>query len=157
MSLTGPGTFYEDYIVGDLVRHSRGKTVTAFDAAALAQLVMNTSDGHFNDDAMRDTEWGSSLVFGGLTLAIKVGLAMQDTVENVIAELALDDVRLRAPVLHGDTLYAYSEVVTKSRSQGTYSGEVTFRHWGVNQRGETIVECERRVRVRDRDAASLDG
>lgn len=154
MTLTGPGTFFEDYVVGDLVRHSRGKTVTAFDGAGLAQLVMNTSDGHFNDDAMRDTDWGRSVVFGGLTLAITVGLAMQDTGENVTTELALDDVRLRAPVLHGDTLYAYSLVVAKRGPDDTGSGEVKFRHWGVNQRGETVVECERTVRVRARSPGS---
>lgn len=153
MSLTGPGTFFEDYVVGDLVRHSRGKTVTPFDGAGLAQLVMNTSDGHFNDDAMRGTEWGRSVVFGGVTLAITVGLAMQDTGENATAELALDDVRFRAPVLHGDTLYAYSRVVAKGARQDAGAGEVTFHHWGVNQRGEIVVECERTALVRARDAA----
>jgi len=125
---------------GELVRHSRGKTVTAFDGAGLAQLVLNSSDGHFNDDVMRDTDVGQSVVFGGLTLAIVVGLATLDA-GRPVEELGLEDVRFRAPVVHGDTLYAYSQVL------GGEDGVVTLRHWGVNQRGEVVVELRRRVKV----------
>jgi itaconyl-CoA hydratase len=141
MSLTGPGTFYGDYRAGDLLRHCRGKTVTAFDGAGLAQLVLNTSDGHFNDHGMRDSAIGQSVVFGAITLAIVVGLAMQDTGENAICELGLERVRFRAPVVHGDTLYAYSRVVDKA------AGVVTFDHWGVNQRDQVVLELRRRVRI----------
>lgn len=141
MSLTGPGTFYEDYVAGDLIRHARGKTVTPFDGAGLAQLVLNTSDGHFNDDAMRETAAGRSVVFGALTLAIVVGLAMQDTGENATAELGVERVRFRAPVRHGDTLYAYTRVVAKD------AGVVTFDHWGTNERGEIVVDLRRRARI----------
>jgi acyl dehydratase len=125
---------------GELVRHSRGKTVTAFDGAGLAQLVLNSSDGHFNDDVMRDTDVGRSVVFGGLTLAIVVGLASLDS-EHRLEEVGLDDVRFRAPVLHGDTLYAYSQAVDDD------DGVITLRHWGVNQRRETVIELRRRVRI----------
>ena len=146
MSLTGPGTFYEDYVVGDRFRHSRGKTVYPFDGAGLALMVMNTSDGHFNDHVMRDTDVGEAVVFGGLTLAIVVGLAMQDTGENALEELGADDVRFSAPVVHGDTLYASSQVVAKD------GGVVTFDHWGFNQRDQIVVSLRRRVRI-----ASADG
>ncbi len=124
---------------GELVRHSRGKTVTAFDGAGLAQLVLNSSDGHFNDDVMRDSAVGQSVVFGGLTLAFVVGLATLDA-ERPVEELGLEDVRFRAPVVHGDTLYAYTQAL------GDEDGVVTLRHWGVNQRGEVVVELRRRVR-----------
>ncbi|HEV8453133.1 MAG TPA: MaoC family dehydratase [Gaiellales bacterium] len=141
MSLTGPGTFYGDYRVGDLLRHCRGKTVTAFDGAGLAQLVMNTSDGHFNDHGMRDSEVGRSVMFGAITLAIVVGLAMQDTGENAICELGMERVRFRVPVVHGDTLYAYSRVVAKQ------AGVVSFDHWGVNQHDQVVLELRRRARI----------
>ncbi len=141
MNLTGPGTFYEDYEVGDQFRHSRGKTVYPFDGAGLALMVMNTSDGHFNDHVMRDTEIGEAVVFGGLTLAIVVGLAMQDTGENAIEELGIDAVRFPAPVVHGDTLHASTRVASKA------DGVVTFEHWGFNQRGQIVVTLTRRARI----------
>ena len=45
-----------------------------------------------------------------------LGLASQDTVENALAELGLDKIRLRAMVFRGDTLYAYSRA-TNSRAE----------------------------------------
>jgi itaconyl-CoA hydratase len=141
MALTGPGTFYDDYAVGDAFRHARGRTVTAMDVSGLALLTMNTSDGHFNDEAMRATAAGRSVAFGCVTLAIVVGLAMQDTGENATAELGLEDVRFRVAVVEGDTLTAATRVLEK------VDGVVTFEHHGFNQRGETVVTLRRRVRI----------
>ncbi len=146
MALTGPGTFYEDYVVGDAFRHARGRTVTAMDVGGLALLTMNTSDGHFNDEAMRGTAAGRSVAFGCVTLAIVVGLATQDTGENATAEVGLEAVRFRAPVVEGDTLTAATRVLEKS------DGVVTFEHHGFNQHGETVVTLRRRARI-----ASADG
>jgi hypothetical protein len=58
-------------------------------------------------------------------------------------------------VLHGDTLYAFSEVVDKEEEPADVRshknvGLVHFRHWGVNQRGETVFEGERRVLIKKR-------
>jgi len=153
MSLTGPGTFFEDFVVGDLVRHSRGKTVYPHDGAGLAQLVVNTSEGHFNDHATADTDQGQSIVFGALALSIVIGLAMQDTGENATAELGLTEVRLLVPVIHGDTLYAYSRVVEKA-ADGR-GGIVTFEHFGTNQRDELVLSCRRRVHI-DSKGTSAD-
>jgi hypothetical protein len=94
-------------------------------------------------------------VFGGVTASIVIGLAMQDTGENAFQELGLDKVRFRVPVLHGDTLYAFSEVLGKDDSPEVLHGHkdvgvVHFIHWGINQRGETVFEGERRVLVKKR-------
>jgi itaconyl-CoA hydratase len=137
-------TYLEDFIPGERFRHSRGKTISTFDGAGLALLVMNSSDGHFNDHVMRDTEVGESVVFGGITLAVVVGLTMQDTAEHGLAEVGLDRVRLRAPVVHGDTLYAATEVTAVD------GDVVTFNHWGFNQHGTVVIELERRVRIASR-------
>jgi itaconyl-CoA hydratase len=142
------GPRLEDYVVGDLVRHPRGRTITPFDGAVLALLTMNSSDGHFDEHA-----WGGTVVFGGLTLAFVVGLAMQDTGEDATAELGLADVRFPAPVRHGDTLYALSEVLAVDASGDGDDGVVTFAHWGINERDEVVVSCRRTVRILRRDAA----
>src|SRR5262249_32638338 len=65
------------------------------------------------------------------------------------------------PVLHGDTLYAFTEVVaTDSAPAGPRGhrevGLVHFRHWGVNQRGETVFEGERLALIKKR-SFNLDG
>ena len=114
-TLTGSGNYFEDFKVGDRLRHVRGKTVGEFENQILTHLVMNTAHAHFNEHAMETSPWGKRLVFGLVTGSIVVGLTTQDTAENALAELGLDELRFTAPVFHGDTLYAASEVVEKTR------------------------------------------
>jgi itaconyl-CoA hydratase len=154
-TLTGKNNFFEDFSVGDVYEHARGKTVEGLENVLITNLVLNTAQAHFNEDLAQSLEQQHRITFGGVTASIVIGLAMQDTGENAIEEVGLDQVRFRVPVLHGDTLYAFTEIVNKedepSDSRGHKNvGLVHFRHWGVNQRGETVFEGERRVLVKKR-------
>jgi acyl dehydratase len=154
-TLTGKDNYYEDFAVGDVYEHARGKTVEALENVLITNLVLNTAQGHFNEHMMESSPQKHRIVFGGVTASIVIGLTMQDTGENAIQELGLDKVRFRVPVLHGDTLYAFSEVLGKDDGPEVLHGHkdvgvVHFRHWGINQRGETVFEGERRVLVKKR-------
>jgi itaconyl-CoA hydratase len=75
---------------------------------------------------------------------------MQDTGENALAELGLDEIRFVAPVFHGDTLYASTEVVSKGDAARPDAGEVVFRHEGRNQKDDVVFRGLRRVLVKRR-------
>lgn len=155
--LTSPGSYFEDFTVGDIWRHARGKTMTEMDNVLLTNLVLNTAEGHFNEDRMSKSGNGvfsRRVVFGGINLSFVIGLAAQDTGEQALAELELDKVRLRHPVFHGDTLYAFSEVVEKTESDRPDVGRVRFRHYGLNQDDKLCVEAERLVLIKTRAAWS---
>jgi itaconyl-CoA hydratase len=149
-TLTGSGNYFEDFSAGDRLRHVRGKTIGEFENQVLTHLVMNTAHAHFNEHAMASSPWGQRLVFGLVTGSIVVGLATQDTAENALAELSLDELRFVAPVFHGDTLYAASEVVEKSDSDRQDAGIVVFRHHGYKQDGTKVFEGKRRVLLKRR-------
>jgi acyl dehydratase len=151
-ALTGNDNYFEDFTPGDLFRHARGKTVTEMDGVLLTHLVMNTAQGHFNEHLMAASPFGSRIVFGGVVAAIVIGLAAQDTAENALSEIGLDGVRFKSPVHHGDTLYAFTRVLSTTELDRADAGEVTFRHWGVNQHDEIVFEGERRVLVKKRAA-----
>ncbi len=141
-------------MVGAIYRHARGKTVTEMDNVLLTHLVMNTAEGHFNEHRMRTEAKGlfaQRVVFGGINLSMVIGLAAQDTGEKVIRELGLDKVRLSHPVFHGDTLYAYSEVLDVREAPQAGASVVTFKHYGVNQDDALCVEVERTVLMKTRD------
>jgi acyl dehydratase len=154
-TLTGKGNFFEDFIVGDIYEHARGKTVEALENVLITNLVLNTAQAHFNEDLAQSLEQKHRITFGGVTASMVIGLAMQDTGENAVEEIGLDQVRFRVPVLHGDTLYAFTEVLNKEEEPADPRGHknvglVHFRHWGVNQRGETVFEGDRHVLVKKR-------
>jgi itaconyl-CoA hydratase len=153
-ALTGKGNYYEDFIVGDVYEHARGKTMEVLENVLITNLVLNTAQLHFNEHlAETAAAQKHRIVFGGVTASLVVGLAMQDTGEQAVEEVGLDKVRFRISVIHGDTLYAFTEVVAKDDSPDvcrghTNVGLVHFRHWGVNQRDETVFEGERRVLIK---------
>lgn len=148
--LTGQDNFFEDFEVGAVYRHARGRTVTEMDNVLITNMVLNTAQGHFNEHMMATTPFGHRINFGGITCALVLGLASQDTAEQAITELGLDKIRFSHPVLHGDTLYAYSEVLAKEDSDRPDAGIVTFRHIGINQDDKVVFEGERRMLLRRR-------
>lgn len=146
-SLTGNDNYFEDFVPGTVIRHHRGKTIDSLENVTITNMVMNTAQSHFNDDIMGDR---GRIVFGGVTISMVIGLTAQDTAENALAELSLDKIRLRRPVSHGDTVYAFTRVLDVTDSDRDDAGVVTFQHWGINQDEETVFEGERRVLIKRR-------
>lgn len=146
--LTGRSNFFENFVVGEVMRHYRGKTIEPLENVLITNLVMNTAASHFDDVVMAGTPFGKRLQFGGVTAALVIGMASQDTAENALAELSLDKIRFSSPVFHGDTLYAYTEVLSKADADRPDAGIVRFRHWGVNHRDVVVFEGERQVLVK---------
>lgn len=159
MSLTGNDNYFEDFSPGQVFRHARGKTMCEQDNVGITLMVLNTAEGHFNEHAMQKNAmgregWNSRLQFGGVTISMVIGLAMQDTGENALTELSLDKIRLKSPVFHGDTLYAYTEVLTTEPAERDDAGIVTFKHFGINQKDQVVFEGERRVLIKRRPAGA---
>ena len=148
------GTYFEDFAPGQLFRHARGKTVGEIDVVLLAQMSMNTAQGHFNNHAMAKDRFGRRIAYGGVTAALVVGLASEDTAEHAIAELGIRKLRLRTPVVEGDTLYAITETLDIAPADRPDAGIVTFRHVGINQDDELVCEIERRTMIRRRPGAA---
>ena len=150
-ALTGRNNYFEDFKVGEVIRHARGKTLEALENVLITNMVMNTAQGHFNEHAMKNSPYRGRLSYGGVNFSLCMGLAMQDCGENALAELGMDNIRLQNPVLHGDTLYAYSEVLSKEDAPDREdAGVVTFRHYGVNQDDKQVFQGDRRMLIKRR-------
>jgi len=88
--LTGSSNYFEDFEVGTVMRHVRGKTITPLENVLITNLVMNTAQGHFNEHAMESSPFKHILSYGGVNFSMVLGLACQDCCENALAELGLD-------------------------------------------------------------------
>ncbi len=91
---------------------------------------------------------GRRVVYGGVVLSFVVGLASEDTSENALAELEMDNGRHTNPVFHGDTLYAESTVLEKRDADRPDAGVVKFKLVGKKPDGAVVVEIERTVLVK---------
>jgi itaconyl-CoA hydratase len=148
--LTGKRNYFEDFEVGAKLRHARGTTIGEVENQLLTKLVLNTADGHYNEHRMRGTNFGQRLVFGLITGSVVIGLATQDTGENALAELGLTGIRFTSPIFHGDTLYAWTEVLEKRDADRADAGVVRFKHWGTKHDGKVVFEGERTVLIKRR-------
>jgi acyl dehydratase len=149
--LTESDNYFEDFIVGDVIKHIRSKTLEPLEQVLITNLVMNTASGHFDEEVMKKTHpAGKRMSFGGVNISLFVGMASQDTAENAIAELGMDKIRLQGPVFHGDTLTAYTEVLEVKPSDREDAGIVRFKHYGTKQDASIVFEGERTVLMKRR-------
>ena len=150
--LTGSSNWFEDFAVGQRMRHARGATVGEVENQFITKQVMNTAQAHWNEHHGWDTPLGSGrIVFGLVTGSLVIGLASQDTAENALAEVGLDGLRFLAPVHHGDTLFAFTEVLAvEDSADHDDAGLVRFKHWGVTHDDRVVFEGERTVLVKRR-------
>jgi len=150
-ALTRGDNYFEDFTVGETIVHPRGRTLSEAEHMMLTNVVLNTAQLHFNQamcDERPETYFnGRRVVFGGVVLAFVAGLASEETTENAIAELSMDEGRHLAPVFAGDTLFAESTVLEKRESTLPDAGIVRFRLVGKNQRGEVVLQIDREVLV----------
>jgi acyl dehydratase len=148
--LLGAWGWFEDFSVGLKMRHARAATISEVEGAFIAKQAMNTAQGHWNDHILVVEEFGRGrLVFGLATASMVFGLASQDTTEHAIAELGCDKLRFRAPVHHGDTVEAFTEVLAvDDATDRADAGIVRFKHWGRRQDKTIVFEGERVVLVK---------
>jgi len=142
------GKYFDELHVGDVIQHSRGRTLTEMDNVLFSALTMNPQPLHINEDfAQKQTEFGQRIVNGIFTLGLVVGISVPELTEGtIVANLSYENVRHPHPLFHGDTLYVESEVIEKRPSRSKPDrGIVRFRHTGRNQQGIVVIEVERTV------------
>ncbi|MPM16290.1 Mesaconyl-CoA hydratase [bioreactor metagenome] len=138
------GRYLEDFKVGDVYEHRPGRTITDNDNIQFSLLTMNAHPMHCDVNFASKSEFGRLLVNSGLSLAVVLGMTVNDVSAKAIANLGWKEITLTAPVFGGDTLYAESEVleVRPSKSRPT-QGIVTTRTRGFNQDGVKVMEFVR--------------
>ncbi len=146
------GRCFDDFEVGHVYEHRPGRTLTEADNLQFSLLTMNQHPAHCDAAYAQTTEFGRPLVNSTLTLAVVVGLSVNDLSAQAIANLGWNDVVLTAPVFAGDTLYAESEILSKRLSASRPGqGIVTARTRGLNQRHEEVIRYERSFLVWTRE------
>jgi len=151
-----PGRYYEEVEVGEIIKHELGRTITEMDNVLFSALTLNTQPLHINEDFASKTEFGQRLVNGLFTLALVVGLTVNDlTAGTIVANLGYENISHPHPLFHGDTVYVETEVIAKRESRSRpNAGLVTYRHIGRNQHGVICVEVTRTALVLKQPAQS---
>jgi len=141
------GRCYEDFTVGQVIRHPLGRTVSATDNTWFTLLTVNANPIHFDAYYSSQTEWGRPLMNSCFTLALVTGLSVADISRNAI-NLGWDEVRMPAPVFEGDTIYAQTEVLSTRISESRPKmGIIEVKTTGFKQDGTVVMEYRRTIMV----------
>lgn len=147
------GRCYEDFAVGQVLRHAVGRTITSADNIWFTLLTNNSNPIHFDRHYAAQTEFGRPLVNSTFTLAVVLGLSSADVSRHAI-NLGWQEVTLPAPVFEDDTLYAQTEVLSTRESQSRpQMGIVEIRTTGYKPDGTVVLVFRRTILVYKRGHA----
>lgn len=139
------GRWFDELEVGQVFGHRPGRTIDAGENVLFTTLTGNTQSLHLDEQFAAGTEFGTRLVNSLLTMSIVVGLSVADLTEGTtVGNLGFETITFPAPVRHGDTINAETEVLAKRPSRSRPGqGIVTFEHRGRNQHGELVCVARR--------------
>jgi 2-methylfumaryl-CoA hydratase len=156
-SKTNLGNFFEDFSLGQILRHAAPRTVTTGDSALytalyLPRFAVQSSTAFAKTIGYREAPIDDLLVFHFV-----LGKTVPDVSLNAIANLGYADFKFLAPVYPGDTLSATSEVIGLKENSNKETGVVYVRTTGRNQDGQAVLDYARWVMVKKRDKAAPVG
>ena len=150
------GRYFEEFTVGDVMKHWPGRTISEADCTWFALLTMNQhplhSDAHY---AATHTQHGQRVVLGPLVFSVGIGMTVADVSGKAIANLEIEKIVHLAPTFIGDTLYSESTVLAKRESRQGDRGTVSVETRVTNQRGECVMTFRRTALVPMRHHATL--
>ena len=148
------GRFFEDFRLGEEIRHATPRTVTEADRALTIALTGSRFPLHSADTFARALGLERAPLDDWLVFNIVFGKTVPDVSLNAIANLGYAEGRFSGFVYPGDTLTARSTVIGLREASAGDSGIVHVRSVGLNQHGETVLSYVRWVLVQKRDAGA---
>ena len=146
------GRFFEEFNVGEEIKHSLSKTIFESDNNLFCLLTMNNHPVHTNIDYAAKNQHGKVLVVGTLVFSLAVGMTVPDISGKAIANLGYEDVKHLAPTFVNDTLYVRSKILDKRESRSKKDrGIIYVESIASNQDGVDVLSFRRHVLIKKRN------
>lgn len=154
MTKTQTGNYFEDFALGQVIRHATPRTATAGDVALYQALYGSRFSLQSSAEVARVCGLPEAPLDDFLVFHLVFGKSVPDISLNAIANLGYAEGRIGLPVYPGDTLKAVSEVIGLKETSAGDSGVVYVRTTGTRQDGGEVLSYVRWVLVRKRDKAA---
>jgi acyl dehydratase len=146
------GMYYEDFIVGDVIKHDVTRTVTETDNLLITALTMNVQPLHLDAEFSKNSIYGRQIVNSIFTLGLVTGVPVQDTtLGTTLGNLGFRDIEFPKPVFFGDTLRVETQALDKRESKSRPdTGIVGIEHRGYNQDNDLVCVVRRTALMKRR-------
>ncbi|HVO43635.1 MAG TPA: MaoC/PaaZ C-terminal domain-containing protein [Aggregatilineales bacterium] len=133
------GLWFEEFTEGTVIT-SRGRTITESDIVAFAGLTGDFNSMHTNAEYMKTHQFGARVAHGALVFSIAIGQLYQlNILEGTIIAFTSFEMKMRLPVMIGDTIHA-TATVTGSRPMAAAGGGLVILDVKVLNQEDKVVE-----------------
>jgi 3-hydroxybutyryl-CoA dehydratase len=131
--------YFDDFAL-DSVSTSRTRTITETDIVNFAGISGDFVELHMSETYAAQGPFGRRIAHGTLVFSIAVGLGVQmnQVQDAVIAFYGVDRLRFTRPVFIGDTIHVVKKVISKEAKEPG-RGLVTFETSVLNQNDELVL------------------
>ncbi|MGH6820587.1 MAG: MaoC family dehydratase [Methylocella sp.] len=154
MTKTNPGNFFEDFSLGQVIRHAAPRTVWRADMSLYIALYGSRFAVQGAKSFARAVGYLQAPIDDLLVFHIVFGKTVADISLNAVANLGYADCRFLKAVYTGDSLNTVSEVIGLKENSNGKTGTVYVRSTGYNQREEAVLTFVRWVMVRKKNEAA---
>jgi 3-hydroxybutyryl-CoA dehydratase len=142
--------YFEDFDVLS-VSTSRTRTITETDIVNFAGISGDFVELHMSETVAAQGPFGRRIAHGTLVFSIAVGLGVQmnQVQDTVIAFYGVDRMRFTWPVFIGDTIHVVKKVISKE-AKDPGRGLVTFETSVLNQNGDLVLIYSDKVLLKTR-------
>ncbi len=143
------GHYFEEFNVGQEIKHCQSKTIFESDNNMFSLLTMNHHPVHTNLDYCKQQQHGQILVPGTLVFCLAVHLTVLDISGEAVANLAYEQIDHLAPTFINDTIYSRTIILDKTPSKSKSDrGIVYVETIGSNQNGVDVIKFRRKILVK---------
>jgi len=154
MSKTNQGNYFEDFQIGQEIRHATPRTITSGDVALYTGLYGPRFAVQSSDEFAQSIGYKAAPVDDLLAFHRVFGKTVPDVSLNAVANLGYAGGVFGVPVYPGDTVSSVSTVTGIKENSNGKTGVVYVNSVGRNQRGEMVLDYNRWVMVRKRDESA---
>lgn len=149
------GNFFEDFRLGQVIRHGTPRTVGEGDIAAYMALTGARHASHSSVLAARELGFADRPLDDLLVFNIAFGKTVPDISLNAVANLGYAELRFLQPVFAGDTLRCESVVIGLKENSSRATGVVYVRSTCYRQDDAAVLSWVRWVMVRKASPAAV--
>ena len=153
-SASKTGNFFEDFRLGQQIRHATPRTITAGDVAVYQAIFGPRFAVQSSDVFARKIGYPRAPLDDLLVFHVVFGKTVADISLNAVANLGYADCRFLKPVYPGATLNAVSQVIGLRENANRKTGIVYVRSQGFDESADCVLDYVRWVMVRKRNEAA---
>lgn len=142
------GYFFEDFSLGQILKHGVPRTITESDATMYLALTGSRFPLYCAKTIAERCGFKSTPIDNLLVFHIAFGKSVNDVSLNAVANLGYAEVFFHRPTLAGDTLSVSSQVIGLKENSNGKTGVVYVHSTATDQTDKIVVEWKRWVMIK---------